>query len=88
MKYTNKYHTYYADDEKINLENFADGKIECFLYRLDKLDDILSANQKILSEIQNTEGGGRNGSESALSNLRTRRDKIEHTIKVRSTVEM
>lgn len=59
-----------------------------YLYRLDKLDDILSANQKILSEIQNTEGGGRNGSESALSNLRTRRDKIEHTIKVRSTVEM
>lgn len=53
-----------------------------YLYRLDKLDDILSVNQKILSEIQNTEGGGRNGSESALSNLRTRRDKIEHTIKV------
>lgn len=53
-----------------------------YLYRLDKLDDILSANQKILSEIQNTEGGGRNGSESALSNLRTRRDKIERTIKV------
>lgn len=53
-----------------------------YLYRLDKLDDILSANQKILSKIQNTEGGGRNGSESALSNLRTRRDKIEHTIKV------
>ena len=31
MKYTNKYHTYYADDEKINLENFVDGKIECLL---------------------------------------------------------
>ena len=31
MNYTNKYHTYYADDEKINLENFADGKIECLL---------------------------------------------------------
>ena len=30
-KYTNKYHTYYADDEKINLENFADGKIDCLL---------------------------------------------------------
>lgn len=53
-----------------------------YLYRLDKLDDILSANQKILSEIQNTEGGGRNGSESALSNLRTRRDKIERIIKI------
>ena len=45
-----------------------------YLYRLDKLDDILSANQKFLSEIQNTEGGGRNGSESALSNLSIRRD--------------
>lgn len=52
-----------------------------YLYRLDKLDDILSANQKILSEIQNTEGEGRNGSDSALSNLRTRRDEVEHTIK-------
>ena len=52
-----------------------------YLYRLDKLDDILSANQKILSEIQNTEGEGRNGSDSALSNLRTRRDEVEHTIR-------
>lgn len=52
-----------------------------YLYRLDKLDDILSANQKILSEIQNTEGKGRNGSDSALSNLRTRRDEVEHTIR-------
>jgi superfamily II DNA or RNA helicase len=31
QKYTNKYHTYYADDEKVNLENFAEGKIECLL---------------------------------------------------------
>lgn len=31
IKYTNKYHTYYADDEKINLENFAKGKINCLL---------------------------------------------------------
>ena len=52
-----------------------------YLYRLDKLDDILSANQKILSEIQNTEGEGRNGSDSALSNLRTRRDEVERTIR-------
>lgn len=52
-----------------------------YLYRLDKLDDILSANQKILSEIQNTEGEGRNGSDSALSNLRTRRDEVEYTIR-------
>lgn len=31
IKYTDKYHTYYADDEKINLENFAEGKISCLL---------------------------------------------------------
>lgn len=30
-KYTDRYHTYYADDEKKNLENFADGKISCLL---------------------------------------------------------
>lgn len=31
IKYTDKYHTYYADDDKIDLENFADGKLECLL---------------------------------------------------------
>lgn len=31
VKYSDKYHTYYADDEKINLENFAAGKIDCLL---------------------------------------------------------
>lgn len=31
VKYTDRYHTYYADDEKINLENFAAGKISCLL---------------------------------------------------------
>lgn len=31
VKYSDKYHTYYADDEKINLENFAVGKIDCLL---------------------------------------------------------
>ncbi len=31
IKYTDKYHTYYADDEKYNLVNFADGKINCLL---------------------------------------------------------
>lgn len=31
MKYTDKYHTYYADDEKIRLQHFAEGKIECLL---------------------------------------------------------
>lgn len=31
VKYIDNYHTYYAEDEKINLENFADGKISCLL---------------------------------------------------------
>ncbi len=31
FKYTDKYHTYYADDEKYNLVNFAEGKINCLL---------------------------------------------------------
>lgn len=31
VRHSDKYHTYYADDEKINLENFAEGKIECLL---------------------------------------------------------
>lgn len=31
VRYSDKYHTYYADDEKINLENLAAGKIDCLL---------------------------------------------------------
>lgn len=31
VRHSDKYHTYYADDEKINLENFAEGKIDCLL---------------------------------------------------------
>ena len=31
VRYSDKYHTYYADDEKINLVNFAAGKIDCLL---------------------------------------------------------
>ena len=31
IKYIDKYHTYYADDEKYNLVNFAEGKINCML---------------------------------------------------------
>ena len=31
IRYTDKYHTYYADDEKYNLINFSEGKIECLL---------------------------------------------------------
>ncbi len=31
VKYTDKYHTYYSDDEKSNLNDFSEGKIECLL---------------------------------------------------------
>lgn len=31
INYTDKYHTYYAEDEKSNLDNFASGKISCLL---------------------------------------------------------
>ena len=31
VKYTDSYHTYYAEDEKSRLEDFAAGKIECLL---------------------------------------------------------
>lgn len=31
IKYTDKYHTYYADDQKFNLVNFGEGKINCLL---------------------------------------------------------
>lgn len=31
VRHSDKYHTYYADDEKINLENFSAGKIDCLL---------------------------------------------------------
>lgn len=31
VKHCDNYHTYYADDEKVNLENFAAGKIDCLL---------------------------------------------------------
>lgn len=31
VKYTDKYHTYYADDEKSNLNDFSEGKIDCLL---------------------------------------------------------
>ena len=31
IKHTDKYHTYYADDEKLKLVNFAEGKIDCLL---------------------------------------------------------
>lgn len=31
MKYTDKYHTYYADDDKSKLDDFANGNINCLL---------------------------------------------------------
>ena len=31
LEYTDKYHTYYADDEKSNLEAFASGDLDCLL---------------------------------------------------------
>lgn len=31
MKYTDKYHTYYADDDKSKLDDFANGNIDCLL---------------------------------------------------------
>ena len=31
IKYTDRYHTYYADDEKSRLDDFAEGRIECLL---------------------------------------------------------
>ncbi len=49
-----------------------------YLYRLDKLDNIIASNQKILTEIQEAEGT--KGSKGSLSNLKTRRDSVCKTI--------
>lgn len=54
--------------------NEADKTIR-YLYRLDELDEILAANQRILTEIQNAEG--KRGTSSSLSNLRTRQSDID-----------
>ena len=51
-----------------------------YLYRLDELDAILSMNNKILEDIQNAEGGIK-GTNNSISNLRTRKDAVEKTIK-------
>ena len=32
VKYTDRYHTYYADDEKSNLDDFAEGKIDFYSF--------------------------------------------------------
>lgn len=47
-----------------------------YLYRLDELDSILSMNSKILEDIQNAEGGSK-GTDSSISNLKTRKKEIE-----------
>lgn len=31
FKYIDRYHTYYADDEKVNLEKFSSGEIDCLI---------------------------------------------------------
>lgn len=49
-----------------------------YLYRLDELDEIVAANQKILTDIQNTEGN--KGSVSSIKNLRTRQSSVNDTI--------
>lgn len=49
-----------------------------YLYRLDELDEIIAANQRILSEIQDAEGS--KGSKGSLSNLRTRQESVKSTI--------
>ena len=50
-----------------------------YLYRLDELDSILAMNNKILLDIQNSEGGSK-GTNSSISNLRTRKETIENAI--------
>lgn len=50
-----------------------------YLYRLDELDSILSMNNKILEDIQSAEGGSK-GTNSAISNLRTRKETVKKAI--------
>ena len=59
--------------------NEADETIR-YLYRLDELDEILAMNESILKEIQNAEGGNK-GTQSSLSNLRSRQEKVAGFIK-------
>ena len=58
--------------------NEADETIR-YLYRLDELDEILAMNMNILTEIQNAEGGNK-GTNSSLSNLRSRQKKVREHI--------
>lgn len=47
-----------------------------YLYRLDKLDEILALNQKILQDVQFAEGGKR-GTDGSISNLTSRKSNVE-----------
>ena len=74
-----------AEKSMDSSSNEADETIR-YLYRLDKLDEILATNQRILTEIQNTEG--KRGTSSSLSNLRTRQSDIDAIrIKLRTRCE-
>lgn len=46
-----------------------------YLYRLDKLDEIITLNQQFFNEIQNNEGN--RGSSGSISNLKTRQDTAD-----------
>lgn len=50
-----------------------------YLYRLDKLDEILALNQRILQNIQSAESGKR-GTDSSIKNLNSRKEKIEKAL--------
>ena len=52
-----------------------------YLYRLDKLDEILALNQKILQDVQSVEGGKR-GTDGSIKNLNSRKSKIEEVLSV------
>lgn len=51
-----------------------------YLYRLDKLDEILALNQKILQDVQSAEGGKR-GTDSSIKNLNSRKNDVEEELK-------
>lgn len=57
--------------------NEADETIK-YLYRLDELDEIVTANQKILTDIQNTEGN--KGSTNSIKILRTKQNNVKDII--------
>lgn len=49
------------------------------LYKLDEFDKIIATNRRILTEIQNINGS--RGSDSSLSNLRSRHNKVKETLR-------